>query len=183
MLQPRPCGLHRVREVEPRGRSAEEKMRMCRWEAVRKKRRETSSGPRGPRLSPDGLGVPLSSPRRSALSACFPHLPRGACLAASPPLGRPWESVGIFARGCQGSSGRSSGPVSSVGLLAGPLPAPEQPRRRAGACRGVWALTRRSRWRAWTPLPFFIYYFLKLIDFNWRIVPLFYCDGFCRTSV
>ena len=163
---------------------AEEKVRMCRWEAVQKKRRKTSSGPPGPAAEPRRPWGPLSCSRRSALSACFPHLPRGACLAASLPLGRPWESMGICARGCQGSSGRSSRPVSSLGLLVGPLPVPEQPCRWAGACRGVWALTRRSRWRAWTPLPFFfIYYFLKLIDFNWRIIPLFYCDGFCHTSV
>ena len=163
---------------------AEEKVRMCRWEAVQKKRRKTSSGPPGPAAEPRRPWGPPEQPQALCPLSLFPSSPARCLPVSQSAPGEILGVCGICERGCQGSSGRSSRPVSSLGLLGGPLPVPEQPCRWAGACRGVWALTRRSRWRAWTPLPFFfIYYFLKLIDFNWRIIPLFYCDGFCHTSV
>lgn len=86
---------------------------------------EDSSAPPGPRLS---------SPRRPALS---PLVSRGVSGSRS----TPGEALGVCERGCQGSSGRSSRPMSSSGLLAGPLPAPEQAGRRLsgglGSHRGV----------------------------------------------
>lgn len=129
---------------------------------------EDSSAPPGPRLNPAALGPPRAAP------GALPSQPvslfsRGVSGSRS----APGEALGVCERGCQGSSGRSSRPVSILGPLAGPLPAPEQPCRRVGTCWGVWALTWRSRWWAWTPLSFlFINYFFKLSYSNWRIVTL-----------
>ena len=150
ILQPKPCGLPYVCEVGPQGRSAEEEARMCGGGGV-EEAEEDSSAPPGPRLNPAALGPPRAAP------GALPSQPvslfsRGVSGSRS----APGEALGVCERGCQGSSGRSSRPVSILGPLAGPLPAPEQPCGQAGACRGVWAPTRRSRWWAWTPLPFFL---------------------------
>ena len=65
---------------------------MCRWEAVRKKRRETSSGPPGPAAEPRRPWGPPEQPQALCPLSLFPSSP-ARCLPGR--QSAPGETLGV----------------------------------------------------------------------------------------